>query len=57
MYEDVVEKILESLDESLITTTYPKFYGEGYRVHKIDVKNFHELKKRSLNKKIAFVDG
>ena len=57
MYSEVVDKILKSLDEEIITSTYPKFSGESYKPHKIDAKNFHEIKKSSVNKKIAFVDG
>jgi len=57
MYEEVVEKILKSLDESLIGASYPKFSGDGYRAHRIDSKNFHEINKENSAKKIAFVDG
>ena len=57
MYEEVVEKILKSFDENLVTVSYPKFSGEGYRMHRIDSKNFHEISKTNSNKKIAFVDG
>ncbi|MEK6891789.1 MAG: DNA double-strand break repair nuclease NurA [Nanoarchaeota archaeon] len=58
MFDEVIEKILESIDEkSLLTEMYPKFSGEGYRAYKIDVKNFHEIKKSNSYKKIAFVDG
>lgn len=57
MYEEVVGEILESLDESLITASYPKFSGEGYSPCRIEAKNFHEIEKTSQNKKIAFVDG
>ncbi len=57
MYEEVVEKILKSIDESLIAASYPKFSGEGYRAHKIDAKNFHEINKKVPSKRIAFVDG
>ncbi|MDP3765444.1 MAG: DNA double-strand break repair nuclease NurA [Nanoarchaeota archaeon] len=57
MYDEVIEKILESIDEkAILTETYPKFSGEGYRPYKIDTKNFHEIKKSTPNKKIAFVD-
>ena len=58
MFDEVIKKILESIDEkSLLTEVYPKFSGEGYRAYKIDVKNFHEIKKLNSGKKIAFVDG
>lgn len=58
MFDEVVSKILESIDEkSYLTETYPKFSGEGYRAHKIDIKNFHEIKPSLSNKKIAFIDG
>ena len=58
MYEEVINKILESIDEKRIfTESYPKFSGEGYRAHKIDAKNFHEINLSMSNKKIAFIDG
>lgn len=58
MFEEVAKKILESIDENLlITEMYPKFSGEGYRAHKIDIKNFHEIKKADAGRKIAFIDG
>ena len=58
MYEEVIKKILESLDQkSLIAETYPNFSGDGYEPHKIDIKNFHEINKSDSNKIIAFVDG
>ena len=58
MYEEVVEKILKTIDEDLVfTETCPKFSGKGYRAHKIDKKNFHEITASATNKKIAFVDG
>jgi len=57
MYNEIVEKILASLDENLITAAYPKFSGEGYRAHRIDARNFHSLEKTNSNKRIAFVDG
>ena len=58
MYEEVISKILESIDEkSILTEAYPKFSGEGYRAHKIDAKNFHGLNPSMNNKKIAFIDG
>ena len=47
MLDEAVKKILESIDESsVITETYPKFSGEGYRAHRIDIKNFHEILKQ-----------
>ena len=57
MYDEVVEKILKSLDENLVTATYPKFPGNGYRARKIDVKNFHGINKSISGKKTAFVDA
>ncbi|HLC60800.1 MAG TPA: DNA double-strand break repair nuclease NurA [Candidatus Nanoarchaeia archaeon] len=58
MFDEVIKKILESINEkSMLTEMYPKFSGEGYRAHKIDVKNFHEIKKSNSDKKIAFIDG
>ena len=57
MYEEVIEKILKSIDGNLFTASYPKFSGDGYRACKIDSRNFHEISKTSSNKKIAFVDG
>ena len=58
MFDEVINKILESIDESsLLKEAYPKFSGEGYRAHKIDIKNFHEIKKLNSSRKIAFVDG
>ena len=57
MYDEVIVKILKSIDENLITATYPKFSGDGYRAHKIDAKNFHQIEKSNSNKKIAFVDA
>jgi len=57
MYEEVIEKILESLDENLITAGYAKFSGDGYNPLKIYAKNFHKISKNESNKKMAFVDG
>ena len=57
MYDEVIQKILESIDKNLIAALYPKFSGEGYRAHKIDAKNFHPIKKLVSAKKIAFIDG
>ncbi|MBI2656641.1 DNA double-strand break repair nuclease NurA [Candidatus Woesearchaeota archaeon] len=57
MFEEVVEKILKSLEGNLIAASYPKFSGVGYRAHKIDAKNFHQIRKSHADKKIAFVDG
>lgn len=58
MFDEAISKILEFIDEkSIFTETYPKFSGEGYRAHKIDIKNFHEIKKSHTGKKIAFIDG
>lgn len=58
MYDEIVNKILEFIDEKLISTEiYPKFSGEDYKSIKIDLKNFHEIKKSNSAKKIAFIDG
>jgi len=58
MYDEVINKIIESIDEkTILTEAYPKFSGEGYRAHKINSRNFHEINKLNSNKKIAFVDG
>ncbi|MBI3036100.1 hypothetical protein HYY71_07310, partial [Candidatus Woesearchaeota archaeon] len=57
MYEEVVEKILKSLNENLIASSRPKLSGKGYNAHSIDVKNFHEIEKNISNKRIAYVDG
>src|SRR3989338_1996858 len=58
MFDEVIAKIIESIDEkSIFTETYPKFSGEGYRAHKIDAKNFHKIEKSAKIKKTAFVDG
>ncbi len=58
MHEDIIKKILESIDQkSIFTETYPKFSGQGYRAHKIEAKNFHEIKIPDSNKRIAFIDG
>ncbi|MBI2649730.1 DNA double-strand break repair nuclease NurA [Candidatus Woesearchaeota archaeon] len=57
MYDEVVEKILRSIGGNLVTASYPKFSGEGYRAYRIDSRNFHPIGKYGLNKRIAFVDG
>lgn len=58
MYDEVVEKILKTIDEdSVFTETYAKFSGKGCRSHKIGKKNFHEINAPASKKKIAFVDG
>ena len=57
MYDEIVKNILDSMDKNLIAALYPKFSGDGYRAHKIDSRNFHEIKKRDSGKRIAFVDG
>ncbi|MBI4452584.1 DNA double-strand break repair nuclease NurA [Candidatus Woesearchaeota archaeon] len=58
MFDEVIDKILSTINEKeIFTETYPKFSGEGYRAHRIDIKNFHELKKTISGKKIAFIDG
>ena len=57
MYDDVIEKIIEYLNNNLLTALYPEFSGEGYRAHKINKKNFHEIKKSISSKKIAFIDS
>ena len=58
MFDEIIEKILNTIDEkSVLTETYPKFSGEGYRAHKIDIKNFYNIEKTISTKKIAFIDG
>lgn len=58
MYDEIIEKIIESIDEkTILTETYPKFSGEDYKAYKIDVKNFHQINKINSNRKITFVDG
>ena len=57
MYEDIVKRIIRLLDEDTMSASYPKFSGRGYRAHKIDARNFHDIKERADGKKIAFVDG
>ena len=57
MHDEVVEKILALLDNSVVTAAYPKFSGEGYKPCRIDLKNFHEIIRLNDNKRIAFVDG
>lgn len=58
MYNDIINKILEIIDnDSILTEMYPKFPGEGYRAHRIDAKNFYEIKPSNSSKRIAFVDG
>ncbi|MBI2659059.1 DNA double-strand break repair nuclease NurA [Candidatus Woesearchaeota archaeon] len=58
MYDEVIKKILETIDEkTAITSAFPKFSGEGYRPCRIDIKNFHEISRLNNGKSIAFVDG
>ncbi len=57
MYDEVIKKILETVDGNFLSANYPKFSGEGYRAYKIDSKNFHEIKNIDSNQKIVFVDG
>ncbi len=58
MFDEVIEKILNVVNEKYtLTETYPKFSEEGYQPHKIDIKNFQDIRKSISNKKIAFVDG
>jgi len=58
MFDEVIEKILSTVNEKeIFTETYPKFSGEGYKAHKIDVKNFHRIEKKLSGRKIAFIDG
>lgn len=57
MYDEIIKKIAETLDKNLITAAFPKFSGEGYEAHKIDVKNFRNLNPVLSGKKIAFIDG
>ena len=57
MFDEVITKILESIDEKQIPENiYPKFSGKGYKAHKTDPKNFHEIRKPT-GEKIAFIDG
>ncbi len=57
MYEEIVEKITESLDRNE-ESAYPKFSSEGYKAHRIDAKNFAEIMpSRGTDKRIAFIDG
>ena len=58
MFDEVIEKILGTISQNeIFTETYPKFSGEGYRAHKIDIKNFHKIEKAVSGKKIVFIDG
>ena len=58
MFDEVIDKILSAINENEnFSETYPKFSGEGYRAHRIDINNFHEIKKITSDKKIAFIDG
>lgn len=62
MYDEIIKKILEYTDKytdkkSMLTEVYPKFSGNGYKACKIDIKNFHQIKRLASNKKIAFIDG
>ncbi len=58
MFDKIVEKMLEITDDKMaLAGSYAKFSGEGYKPFKIDVKNFHQIEKTGLNKRIAFVDG
>lgn len=58
MFDEVVKKISESIDESSIAAeTIPKFSGEGYKPHRIGLKNFHKIEPLDSGKRIAFVDG
>ncbi len=58
MFDDVIDKLLELINKKyILKETYPKFSGEGYKPHKTDIKNFHEIKKSISNEKIAFVDA
>ena len=58
MFDEVIEKIIKSIDEkSSFSDAYPKFFGDGYKAHKIDLNNFHQINKLNSSKKIAFVDG
>jgi len=57
MYDKIIKKILEYTDKNLVTAVYPKFSGNGYKACKIDIRNFHQIKRSASNKKIAFIDG
>ena len=56
MYEEVIKKILESIDEKALAKL-PKFSGEGYKPCKIDLRNFHQIRRAKNEGKIAFVDA
>lgn len=58
MFDEVIERILSTISKKdKLADICPKFSGEGYIPYKIDLKNFHQIKKANNNKKIAFVDG
>lgn len=58
MFDEVIVEILHAICQKGISKeAYPKFSGDGYTAHKIDSKNFHEIRKLNGDKKIAFVDG
>src|SRR3990167_2288765 len=58
MFDEVISRILDSVAEKQLSESiFPKFSGDGYKAHKIDKNNFHEIKKSDSGVKIAFIDG
>ncbi|MBI2541319.1 DNA double-strand break repair nuclease NurA [Candidatus Woesearchaeota archaeon] len=58
MYDEIVGKILESLDSThKIEGASPRLSWENYRACKIDAKNFHAITKKFSGRSIAFIDG
>ncbi len=57
MYDEIIRKIIESVDKNLTIGAYPKFSEDSYKAHIIDLVNFHEINPIFSNKKVAFVDG
>ena len=57
MYEPIIKKIRESLDQDLFSSAYPKLSGDGCKPCKIDIKNFQEISPIETSRRIAFVDG
>ena len=57
MYGEIIDEIMNHFDEGILSSSYPKFSGEGYGAYKIDSKNFHPLNGPLSSKRMAFVDG
>ena len=58
MFDEVISRILDSVAEKQLSENmFAKFSGEGYKAHRIDKNNFHEIKKPDSGGKIAFIDG